>query len=86
MTQIFFPHKHNPKQQHKTYCYTNKLARVVVAKINGLKDRYCERVIFPQEQFLFVADDNCELEICQQTSAGIISDVIACRDLQTINS
>ncbi|MEL7408796.1 MAG: DUF1830 domain-containing protein, partial [Cyanobacteria bacterium J06558_2] len=60
--------------------------KVVIAKINMLKDRHCERVIFPNEKFLFTADENCELEIYQQTDGGIIKDVIPCSELKLVES
>lgn len=81
MTQIFFPPISSIEQQ-KVYCYVNNFAKVVVAKVNGLKNRHCERVIFPTEKFLFMADDNCELEIHQQTDQGITRDIIACSELE----
>lgn len=85
MTQIFFPPSPDTKQQ-KVYCYVNQLANVVIAKINGLQNRHCERIIFPAEKFLFLADDSCELEIHQQTDIGIIKDTIACSKLEVIES
>ncbi len=81
MTQIFFPSTSDIERQ-KTYCYVNNSAKVVIAKINGLKNRDCERVIFPSERFLFLANDDCELEIHQQTEVGIIKDTIACCKLK----
>lgn len=83
MTQIFFPFSLDSKHQ-QLYCYVNNLTKVVVAKIIGLKNRQCERVIFPQEKFLFLADDSCEVEIIQQSHIGIIKDTITCSQLQVI--
>ena len=85
MTQIFFPSNPDTKQQ-KVYCYVNQSAKVVIAKINGLQNRHYERVIFPAERFLFVADDSCELEIHQQTDIGIIQNTIVCSQLEVIES
>ena len=85
MTQIFFPSSSDINQQ-KVYCYVNKFTKVVIAKINGLKNKHCERVIFPAEKFLFMANDNCELEIYQQTDIGIIKETIACCKLEVINN
>lgn len=81
MTQIFFPptSKQNNKQ---VYCYVNRLSKVVIVRILGLKDRQCERVVFPGENFLFTADDDCKLEINQQTNIGIVQEIIACFQLK----
>ena len=85
MTQLFCPSiKENNKQ--KIYCYINNFKQVVIAKINGLKNRHCERVIFPSEKFLFMADQDCELEILQQTSQGIIRHTFSCSQLNVIES
>ncbi len=83
MTQIFFPPNLDNKCQ-TLYCYVNKFSKVVIAKIHGIKDRQCERVIFPEEKFLFWANDNCEIEIIQQTNIGIIQNVLSCSQLQVI--
>lgn len=85
MTQIFFPPKSDVKHQ-QLYCYVNNSGKIVIAKVYGLKNRHCERVVFPTEKFLFVADDNCELEIVQQTNIGIIKDVISCSKLKVIEN
>jgi len=81
MTQIFFPPKLD-KNRQKTYCYINRLSTVVIAKLSGLENRDCERVVFPTQKFLFMADDKCELEIHQQTDIGIIKDIIPCPRLE----
>lgn len=81
MTRIFLPLDLNNNTQ-QIYCYINHSAKVVIARIIGLVGRHCERVIFPGEKFLFKADDNCELEISQQTNIGIIQDTIACSQLK----
>lgn len=83
MTQIFFTPAADTKKQ-KLYCYINNFKQVVVAKVKGLKNRHCERVIFPAERFMFMADDNCELEIYQPANIGAIQEVIACSKLKTI--
>ena len=83
MTQIFSPGESSLDSQ-KLYCYTNHLHQVIVAKIRGLVDRHCERVVFPQEKFLFEANDKCQVEIVQRTPAGIIRDSIPCSQLQVI--
>ncbi len=85
MTQIFFPSTSDINQP-KIYCYVNKFTKVVIAQINGLKNKHCERVIFPTENFLFMANDNCELEIYQQTNIGIIKEAIACSELEVTNN
>ena len=83
MTQIFFPTKPELKQQ-KTYCYVNNFTEVVVVKMRGMSNRHCERVIFPTEKFLFVASDDCELEIHRHTKIGITRDIIPCSQLKVI--
>ena len=83
MTQLFFPPQSDVKQS-KVYCYINNLTNIAIAKIRGLENRHCERVIFPGEKFLFMANDDCELEIYQQTNSGIIKDNIACSQLKVV--
>lgn len=85
MTQRFFPPSSESKHQ-QIYCYVNNLTKIVIAKVHGLKNRHCERVIFPQEKFLFIANDNCESEVSQQTNIGIIKDNIACYKLKILNN
>ena len=85
MTQLYSPSKLDFKHQ-QVYCYVNHFKKVVVAKVVGLKNRQCQRVVFPQEKFLFLADDNCDLEIIQQSKIGIIKDTIACSQLQVEES
>ena len=84
MTQIFSPAESSIDYQ-KLYCYTNNLHQVVVAKIRGLMDRDCERVVFPQEKFLFEANDKCQIEIVQTTITETIKDCIPCSQLQVID-
>ena len=84
MTQIFFPPSPN-KNSQTLYCYTNRTNKIVIARIRNLENRHCERVVFPGEQFLFEAEDSCELEISQQTKIGIIEDAIPCSQLQIID-
>lgn len=84
MIQIFSPAESSTDYQ-KLYCYTNNLHQVVVAKIRGLMDRDCERVVFPQEKFLFEANDECQVEIIQTTITGVIKDSIPCSQLQVID-
>lgn len=84
MTQIFFPSESNLSYQ-KLYCYTNTLSEIVIAKIRGLVDRHCERVVFPGEKFLFRANDDCDIEISRQTNAGIVKDNIPCSRLEVID-
>ena len=83
MTQIFFPQSDLNNQ--KLYCYTNTASQIVIAKIRGLDNRHCERVVFPGEKFMFRADDNCDLEISRQTNAGIIKDNISCSRLEMMD-
>lgn len=85
MTQIFFPPKSNLDRQ-KVYCYINQLSKVVIAKLSGLENRDCERVLFPTQKFLFMANDECELEIHRQTNTGIIKDIIPCSKLETVEN
>ena len=84
MTQIFSPVESSTNRQ-TLYCYTNNLPQVVVAKIRGLIDRDCERVVFPQEKFLFEANDKCQVEIVRHTITGIIKDKIPCSQLQVVD-
>ena len=83
MTQIFLPTDLDNNQQ-KVYCYINQKSYVVVAKIKCLKSRHCERVVFPGQKFLFMADDECNLEIHQQIGIDVVKDVISCAKLPVI--
>jgi len=83
MTQIFFPPQSDIAEQ-KVYCYTNEFSKVVIAKLSGLENRDCERVVFPDQKFIFMASDDCELEIHQQTDIGITRDVVSCSKLKVI--
>ena len=81
MTQIFFP-PNLSSDSEELYCYTNSSGKVVIVKLKGLVSRHCERVVFPGEKFLFKANDDCELEISQQTNTGLINDIIPCLKLK----
>lgn len=83
MTQIFFPPTDTDSRE--IYCYTNRTDKIIVARIRGLTNRHCERVVFPGEQFLFEAEDSCKLEISRQTDVGIIKDTILCSQLKKID-
>ena len=74
MTKVFLPNDSSLDSQ-KMCCYKNNTGRIAIASIRGLVERHCERVIFPGEMFLFEANDDCELEIFQQTSPEVITDV-----------
>ncbi|HHP7231632.1 MAG TPA: DUF1830 domain-containing protein [Xenococcaceae cyanobacterium] len=81
MTQIFFsPDLDGNSKQ--IYYYKNNSTKIVIARVIGLRDRHCERVIFPGEKFIFEATNNCQLQISQQTEIGIIEDVIFCLQLK----
>lgn len=84
MTQIFFPPESDLSHQ-KLYCYTNTASQIVIAKIRGLDNRHCERVVFPGEKFMFRANNDCDLEISRQTNAGIIKDNISCSRLEVMD-
>ena len=81
MTQILLPPNSSIDSQ-KLYCYTNKSEKIVIAQLNDLVERHCERVVFPGERFLFKANDNCELEITQQTNIEFIKNTIPCLKLK----
>lgn len=83
MTQLFFPSGLDTKNQ-QMYCYVNRSSKVAIIRILGLVDRHCERVVFPGEKFLFEADDNCKLEINQQSDRGIIRDIVLCSELTNL--
>jgi len=83
MTQIFFPPTADTHQR-KVYCYTNRSSTVVIAKLSGLQNRQCERVVFPEQKFLFMANDDCKLEIHQQTNFGIVREAIVCSELEVV--
>ena len=82
--QTFFSPVQKSNREQKVYCYVNDFSHVVVAKVRGLENRHCERVIFPTEKFLFIAHDDCELEIHRYVDTGITKDIILCSDLEII--
>lgn len=85
MTQIFFPTTVDTNQQ-KVYCYVNQSSKVIIAKLSGLENRQCERVVFPEQKFLFMANDESELEIHHQTEIGITKETILCSELEVIEN
>ena len=85
MTQIFLPSRPSDVSQ-KLYCYTNKSNKIIIARINDLRNRTCERVVFPGEKFLFKANDDCSLKISQQTNTGMMEDSITCSQLKKVDN
>ncbi|MGF1588248.1 MAG: DUF1830 domain-containing protein [Pleurocapsa sp.] len=85
MTQIFFPLDPSDSCQ-KLYCYTNGISKIVISQVRTLLGKHLERVIFPGEKFLFQANNDCGLEISQQTNSGIIQDFIPCEQLLEVAS
>ena len=81
MAQLFFPPTSETKKQ-EVCCYINESDKVIIAKISGLENRDCERVVFPSEKFIFMANDECELEIHSSTNVGTIKNVITCSKLK----
>ncbi|BAU64689.1 hypothetical protein STA3757_20620 [Stanieria sp. NIES-3757] len=80
MTQIFFPEGLELKNK-QLCCYFNHTNKIVIARLHGIAKRDCERVIFPQERFLFEAPIDSELEIVQFYSTNIFKDIIPCSEL-----
>lgn len=80
MTQIFFPDELNTTSK-KLYCYTNCSDKVVIARLLGIPERECERVVFPKESFLFEAPLDSELELTQFYSTNIVKEIIPCTEL-----
>lgn len=81
MTQIFAP-KDLPPDSKQLCCYINQTKTIAIARIRDIPGRDCERVVFPQERFLFEAPNNSNLEIYQHTPTGIITDTIPCSQLK----
>ncbi|AFZ36461.1 protein of unknown function DUF1830 [Stanieria cyanosphaera PCC 7437] len=80
MTQIFFPQDLELKNKHLC-CYINRTNKIVIVRLHGIPKRDCERVIFPQERFLFEAPIVSELEVVQAYSTNIFKDMIPCSEL-----
>lgn len=85
MTQIFSTPSTEATKQILC-CYCNRTEETIIARITNLKNRDCERVVFPQENFLFTVPPEAELEIYRQTIIGVRQDVIPCIELQTSKS
>lgn len=85
MTQIFLPSKPDVNSQ-KLYCYINQTNKIIIARIDDLTNRNCERVVFPGEKFLFKAQDDYSLKISQQTNIGMIEDRIPCSQIKTVDN
>ena len=84
MTQTFFPPQSDTAQ--KVYCYVNRFSKIVVAKLKGFENIDYERVIFPTQRFLFMANNSCDLEIHLSTDIGIVKDTIPCSKLEVTKS
>ncbi|NET06207.1 MAG: DUF1830 domain-containing protein [Symploca sp. SIO2B6] len=69
--------------QKNLCCYVNGTTKVIVVRITNVPDWYFERVVFPDERFLFEAPSAAKLEIHQLTDTGTtISDIISCNYLR----
>jgi Domain of unknown function (DUF1830) len=81
MTTIFFP----PPAEEMTSelcCFINHSEKVVIVRIRNIAHWYCERVVFPQERFMFSAPPNAELEVHRNTQIGMTYDAIPCEKLR----
>ncbi|MGD2180156.1 DUF1830 domain-containing protein [Lusitaniella coriacea] len=85
MATVFFP-KLSEKNNKYLCCYVNRTGKVAIARITNIPNWYCERVVFPQEQFLFEAPPNAELEIHGYTNIGLSQEVIPCAELRVSNN
>ena len=80
MTQLSFSTTTDVQQQ-KLYCYTNNYPQIVTVKILGSKNKSWQRIVFPAEKFLFIANDSCQVKIDKSSNKNIIQEVINCSDL-----
>ena len=71
-------------QNQKLYCYTNNYPQIVTVKIMGLADKIWQRIVFPTEKFLFIADDSCQIKVNKSSDKDIIQEVINCSDLAVV--
>ena len=55
----------------KLCCYFNESDKVQVVRISNIQNWYLERVVFPQENFLFEAPSKAELEVYQDANEGV---------------
>lgn len=55
----------------KLCCYFNESDKVQVVRISNIQNWYLERVVFPQEDFLFEAPSKAELEVYQDATEGV---------------
>lgn len=86
MTQIFFPSVPE-KTETKLCCYTNRTNQLAIIHIKNVPNHYCERVVFPGENFLFEAPLDTQVEIHRYTkTTGIVVDKIECAQLQVHSS
>lgn len=60
-------------------CYVNGTNSMLVAKVTNIPNWRFERVVFPNERFLFEAFPTAELEIHRHTPSGkVLSDKVSC--------
>lgn len=64
-------------------CYVNGTSNTLVAKVTNIPNWNFERVVFPNERFLFEALPTAELEIHRNTPSGkVLSDKVTCNYLR----
>lgn len=74
----------NSSEKIPVLCYyKNTTRKIQVARISTLSNRRFERLVFPEEQLLFEALPDAELEIHTTAQTGeTLSDKILCSRLQ----
>ncbi|MBE9125962.1 DUF1830 domain-containing protein [Coleofasciculus sp. LEGE 07092] len=68
-------------------CYVNGTQKMLIARIANSPNYHFERVIFPQERYLFKAPPNAQLEIHRHSEMGMtLADSIPCNYLRVSES
>lgn len=84
LSRTEIPDSPTSEENSQVLCYyKNTTCQIQISRISNLGNCYFERVVFPQEQFLFEALPEAELEINTSTKSGAtLSDKILCSRLQ----
>ncbi|MGB7443711.1 MAG: DUF1830 domain-containing protein [Coleofasciculaceae cyanobacterium] len=74
---------HSEYNERILCCYVNGTSNTLVAKVTNIPNWRFERVVFPNERFLFEAPPTAELEIHRNTPSGkVLSDKVTCNYLR----
>lgn len=83
MDSLFFFQEQELDNDNKILCcYTNNSINVVILRKPIIPGRYCERVVFPGERFLFIASKDSQIEVHKYNAhIGLVKETILCTKL-----